>query len=56
LRYEHTKLVTNDTDFIEAPSLYINGQLLKKEYSLDGLSKAVEGELTKKKVFNNGKS
>lgn len=45
--FNHVKLLASDTDFIGAPSFYINGALFKAEYSLDGLSEAIEGELIK---------
>lgn len=46
--FEHAKLLVADDDFIGTPSFYINGKLFKVEYSLNGLSEAIEGELTKK--------
>ena len=45
--FDHAKLLVADVDFIGTPSFYINGKLYKGEYSLDGLSEVIEGELTK---------
>ena len=45
--FDHAKLLAADDDFIGTPSFYINGKLFKAEYTLDGLSEAIEGELTK---------
>jgi len=45
--FDHAKLLASDSDFIGTPSFYINGKLFKAEYSLNGLSDAIEDELTK---------
>jgi protein-disulfide isomerase len=44
---QNTMLAMSTQNFIGTPSFYINGQLFKKEYNLDGLSKAIDDELTK---------
>jgi protein-disulfide isomerase len=44
---QNTMLAMRTPNFIGTPSFFINGQLFKKEYSLDGLSKAIDDKLTK---------
>ena len=40
--FDHSKLLMSDDNFVGTPSFYINGELLRSEHSLDGLSKAID--------------
>jgi len=46
--FDHAKLIGSDKDFIGTPSFYINGNLHKGSYDLNGLSDSIENELANK--------